>query len=352
MVTSIGHDVVTACASLRAGLTRATTLQVPPQLDRRTAEAVPVSGHPVVGITDGYQGVARYLRLGLPALEDLVAYTDQRPQAPDLQATGLFVCVSPARNDATGSFDELLAEELPGRLAEGANLATPESLRVVVSQGHAGVILAVRQACDFIRQGRLRNAIVLGLDSLVDAASVGFYAEQGRLRAPESPAGMMPGEAGAALFLESADDARAAGATEGLGIEHVSTQQTKHHFLAEKPSHGEALAQAMVESFHKTGPVATVFCDLNGEEARAVDWGHALVRLQAKLGYLPGHVVTPAEDLGDTGAASAAIAICAAARSYVHGYAVGERCAVVASSESGEVGAMTMQWHAGEAQRT
>jgi hypothetical protein len=76
------------------------------------------------------------------------------------------------------------------------------------------------------------------------------------------------------------------------------------------------LARVMIETFHRTGPVSTVFCHLNGEEARVVDWGHALVRLQIKPGCVPEQVIAPAEGLGDTGAASAAVAICAAARSY------------------------------------
>ena len=83
--------------------------------------------------------------------------------------------------------------------------------------------------------------------------------------------------------------------------------------------------------------LTAVYLDLNGEDAREADWGHALVRVRAALGTTPRFVRIPATSLGDTGAASGAIAICAAVRSHVRAYARAPEILVCSSAETGDV---------------
>ncbi len=59
MITSVGHDVETACASIRCGINRASSLETL-TLDEEDTEEVPMTGHQLSGITDGYKGVALY----------------------------------------------------------------------------------------------------------------------------------------------------------------------------------------------------------------------------------------------------------------------------------------------------
>ena len=95
----------------------------------------------------------------------------------------------------------------------------------------------------------------------------------------------------------------------------------------------------MIQVLRTAHDVHGVYADLDGGTARATDWGHAAVRVEAQVGGLPEVLLLPALSLGNTGAASGAVAICAAARSFVRNYAPGDNILLCSSSETGEVGA-------------
>ncbi len=91
MTSSMG-GVVTACAAARAGMQRAGPLAEVQVHDLDLFESVPIQGHPVRGVTEGYQGMGRLLRLADEALLDLL--THARLKQEDLQSTGLFLNLS------------------------------------------------------------------------------------------------------------------------------------------------------------------------------------------------------------------------------------------------------------------
>lgn len=70
--TSLGVGAATACAAARAGLSQPRTLEPFLVLDTDTGDMVPLVGHPVSFLTEGFTGVARTSRLGALALRDLV----------------------------------------------------------------------------------------------------------------------------------------------------------------------------------------------------------------------------------------------------------------------------------------
>src|SRR3954469_2360875 len=72
MISSVGHDVVTACAAIRAGMARPAPLVGMGLLDLESGELVPVIGHPIRGATDGFYMVGRWVRLAQEAVEDLL----------------------------------------------------------------------------------------------------------------------------------------------------------------------------------------------------------------------------------------------------------------------------------------
>ena len=340
MITSIGHDVETACASLRAGIIRPSALPLS-VLDESEAEEVAVTGYTIQGITDGYQGAALYQRIGIPTLIDLLRYGNLiNKDATYWAEAGMFICVSKARNDEMGIIDEVVATEVPEGLIKGAKLSISIHQCWVMTSGHASVIYALSQAREFIQQGKIKRAIIIGIDSLVNEDAVEYYAEYGRLKTVDTPIGLMPGEAGAAFMVETERDTQNRGAASEVCIGAIATGFEDHNFLSETPAFGKMLSQVMVTAMKTVNHVHTVYTDLNGEDLRAMDWGNALVRAQGQLGYVPEKTILPAESLGDTGASSGAIAVCAAVRSYARDYALGDSCMICSSSESGEVGTM------------
>ncbi|NVI97401.1 hypothetical protein HV824_04610 [Myxococcus sp. AM009] len=82
--------------------------------------------------------------------------------------------------------------------------------------------------------------------------------------------------------------------------------------------------------------------DLNGEEWRAKEWGHARVRLSSRLDGVAKWIV-PGTSVGDVGAASGLVGLCVAVRSLTRRYATGPQVLVVSSSEWGDAGAVLLE---------
>ena len=73
LVSNLGRDVRTACASARAGVARLSPLQDVVAFHPDDLEA-PLVGAPVAGLTDGFVATGTFLRLADAALADLVRY--------------------------------------------------------------------------------------------------------------------------------------------------------------------------------------------------------------------------------------------------------------------------------------
>ena len=106
--------------------------------------------------------------------------------------------------------------------------------------------------------------------------------------------------------------------------------------LSDQPVTGEALATAVSETLAQLQIErfdGVAIGDLNGESWRSQDWGSALVRLGPLLTDRVEWLF-PSDSLGETGAASAAIAICLGATALARGYAT-DAVLISASAESG-----------------
>lgn len=71
--------------------------------------------------------------------------------------------------------------------------------------GQAAAAAAVLRASELIATRSCRRVLIAAVDSLLDPASLAWLAETGRLRGPETPDGVVPGE-GAAWWLVAAAD--------------------------------------------------------------------------------------------------------------------------------------------------
>ncbi|HYO59981.1 hypothetical protein [Archangium sp.] len=223
----------------------------------------------------------------------------------------------------------LLVEELASLVVRRARLDIPWEQWKVLPRGHASVLWALAEASELIARGHLRRALVLGLDSLVGRPVLEWLFLSRRLKTPEHPVGLMPGEAAAALLVERETDARRRGARIDSFVTALST--------GGDTCQGLRLAATLERTLARATRVGDVYGDLNGEEARAREWGNFLARQPAGSALAGARHHWPAESLGDTGAASGAISLAAGVRSFVRGYARENEILVWSRSESGEV---------------
>lgn len=320
-----------ACAAIRAGVSRPAPLDAV-AFDPAEGE-VPVVGHPVRPV-DGFRAEARLLSLAIPAVRELAG------GAP-LPSGRLALCVAlpdlAARCEAAGAppSPDL---GLVARLVQLTGVAVPPALRFEFRAGPSGVAQALGAALALLAEARASACIVGGVDSLCDPAALEALAAERRLKMATQPVGLQPGEAAAFAVVEPAAAARRRNARALASLTGVAVVDRPPR--AGAPADGRGLLAAIQRLVAASGPLpagGTWFAvDRNGETERASDWAYCQHHLAAHLsGVLPAREWDVAESVGDTGAASAALAVQAVVRSFVRGYAPA-RCAVILSSGDGE----------------
>jgi hypothetical protein len=147
--------------------------------------------------------------------------------------------------------------------------------------GHAGPAAALLRAEALIAARTCRRVLIAAVDSLLDPASLAWLAADERLRGPETPDGLAPGEAAAWWLVGQADPQALAHLEAG----YVSTDGHRA-----PRDDGERLLAASGQ-----GEAAEDWIDATGDmwRARALGW----LRRDA--------AVTPADGWGDLGACSA-----------------------------------------------
>jgi 3-oxoacyl-[acyl-carrier-protein] synthase-1 len=357
MTCSLGHDAATACAASRAGITR------PKRLDYfrvRSPEAgvEQVLGHAAPSIATGFEDRVRLIQLLAAGLGDLRASIGGKLSdfagfylsmpSPLRPVTGLALIEHEedraVRLRICGEagpevLSQSAAQSLVSEAAELAGWPDRPDLRFVSCAGHAGVAEATQHAMTDLRSGAIVGAIVGGVDSLLDYQTLAWLHTTGRLKTSDRPAGLQPGEACALVGLKTMRNIPSRARPPVALIREVWTGVERATLLSGEAPPGNGLSQALMPaadaSRQDTAGCAWLITDQNGETYRAVEWGNAVCRVAARYpAFSTAAIWYPALSFGDTGAASGALSICVAAKSFERGYAR-LASAVVASSSDG-----------------
>ena len=347
LCSSMG-GAVTACAAARAGISRAASLEYLVAADATEAPE-PVKGHPA-SPAKGFVGRARLIALGEQALADLLDTDDKLIESAEC---GLHLCVTdqdnrrwlpdePVSEQAVREQERLDARErnaVAEAIVQLAGVDIKPTARQVYVEGAASMAAAVADAATALREGKRDACLVGGVDSLVDSSVVRFLYEAGRLKTPDDPCGLIPGEAAAFLLLEGAEQARKRKHPVLGRIVATAQAEGEDPDEVERPPRGTALAEILARLFEEQGSAEDLFwvlTDQNGESFRAAEWGDFLARASRTLPHaVNAPVWYPAIAFGDTGAASAAVSACIAVRSFARKYAPAPSAVVVSSTHEG-----------------
>jgi 3-oxoacyl-[acyl-carrier-protein] synthase-1 len=364
VITSLGMrsslgDTVTACAAARAGMSAGQELGHFLVFDEDGVEEGAI-GHPVLTAA-GFQGAAKLLCLAWPALEDALQREDLR--SFDHERTGLYICLTDpkSRRPPTGGNGATPAKPGPpfgdtscARLMRLAALGIPPSNWTFIANGHAGVVRAILEASTKLKAGHWHRCFIGGVDSLLDNSTLQYLQDARRLKTASKPDGLQPGEAGAFVVLERFDFARRRRAEILAVVAGGSVTANEGHADGEDRGDGAAdLAKAVLRLLEAAGaPTAEelwLISDHNGEHRRASELGNLIVNLSGKVPDIAARPLWfPAASFGDTGAASGAIAICMAARSFARGYPNGPSALILSSSDRGARGALRIDSVSGD----
>lgn len=339
LISSIGRDVATSCASYRAGIRRTIELKHFHLTDPESYGSIYVSGHVIEGITDGFEGPGLLMRIACHALDDLFVQTGiDTADKHFFEDIGLFLSVSHVRDPYSDSYDRIIEESLLKNIVKQYALPVGEANMKTFFTGNAGVISSVKAASEAISSGEVKRVIILGIDSLIGEADIEYFASEKRLKTPLTANGLSPGEAAAAILVEDIETARQRNAAIRCFINSVNTGMEANNFYSDKNNDGNGLYNVLRQSLNGKESIASIYGDRNGESWRDIEFGNALMKTGQYCDLQNAVVHTPAECFGDTGAASGAVAICTATQSFVRNYAHCDDILVFSSSVTGEVG--------------
>lgn len=356
MACSLG-GVTAASAAIRAGITRPSPLEYHPLLSDGPEPAF-VTGHPVRGLTEGYSFVGRWIRLAHAALLDLARYA-ALPDGRNRTFWSRTALIAAVPDDIEERFparepidDEYILVKYLAKVV--SFLAWPiERGRMQISRrGHAGGVDGLRLAMEGIVRGSFDRVVVLAADSFLEPTSLDWLSQRHRLKTPDHPTGLIPGEAGACFVVESERAAlhrqgRAEAALESaIVLEERGFDENSGQRLG--PALGRAVEGALRGSSARLPFEGDVLCDLNGNEHRANDFGAMLARLGPGVIGGGARVRAPCAELGDTGAASGAVAVCLAVRSLTRRYAREPTVLITSRNDDGNVGAACLSQPNGE----
>jgi len=350
MVSPIGVDLDTSCASARADLSRPSDLAysvVGPDGDRS-----PATGHQADYLTKGFRGDGRLIRLLTGALEDLSAKV-----AKDIWPTTIDVSLalpasfrdvpgapidpssSPWESAPTTSDDFARGRSIARRAMAAAGVPSEIAGLAVITQGPASVGVALEAAALRLCNGRRSLALVLAVDALVDLDRLASIDARGRLKGPSVPAGTGPGEVGASLLVASPELMTALDQPPLGQIIQPQSLEAAPTFSAAEPPDGRTLARLASAVLSQLPPGEDVWsiADLNGEAYRAREWGTAVVHMSQLLPSLDtANVWLPAMHFGDSGAAMGLAATALAVRSFARRYAPAKTALVLSAADGSQ----------------
>jgi 3-oxoacyl-[acyl-carrier-protein] synthase-1 len=209
--------------------------------------------------------------------------------------------------------------------------------------GAPGALQAIETGRALLDAGNIDACVVLTLDTLLSTNRLSHLDESWRLRSRRNPDGLLPGEAGAGLLLETRRlaERRKAPILGLLGRAHFAKEPVT--VSAERWSSGDGLTSALRPLLAgREGAVGRyVLCDLNGEAYRAHEWGVAQLRLAREAPPVET-LLHPVQAIGDAGTAMAGVLIACACQSFLHGYAPASAALVFVSSDDGSRAAITV----------
>ena len=360
MVSPLGLDAPTSCASARAGLVRAAPLDSFKIYNKGAWADVGVVGHALRDFAGGFAGLGKLVRLGSGALADLLK---SQPLAPEDWSTTAICVALPSGyfetehaqdpdalvedRKASQKLRVSLTDNLLNRLCELCAIAIPAENRALIFEDQAGFARSLQYAWHGLSTGKFERCIVGGLDACTDAGYLAAANHFHVVKTDEQPSGFQPGEAAAFLLVESAQMAFKRGSRVLAWIDAATTGREQIPRCSRKPALGVGLTEVLESCFeHLTEPDALGWTigDLNGDAFRANDWGYAVTRLAARgrrVGSFPSTI--PAESFGEIGAAQGAVASCMATRAFVRAYAPAAQAIVWLASYDGGRGAFVIR---------
>lgn len=351
MISPVSRGVYESCAAITAGINRQTPLSYFEMLDE-SHMPVPVLGNCISGYTEGYYFIARWLRMAVEAVNDMIKNTEAvQGGAASWRNVGV-ICVLPeitSRFNTDRKLDRSFYDS--NFLSVLFSLVDAEiecKFSIYIEKDQAGFVQAVDVANRALAESKADRIIILGVDSYVESSSLGWLAKHNRLKTPDNPAGLIPGESCACILLEKSANNSASSDNNSIAITDYSYYLGEKKPIGESVPTGEVLYQALKQCLSKYIPdgkfSGEIIVDLNGEKWRSEMFANARVKLLGDGLELESEIVLPVVSTGETGASIGVVSTCLAQTS-LFSSTQKEPVLVITCNDDNNVGVFLVEKH-------
>ncbi|MBP2234799.1 3-oxoacyl-[acyl-carrier-protein] synthase-1 [Sinorhizobium kostiense] len=324
MVTAVGLDAPSACAAMRAHLD-----------GFQETRFLGSGGNWLIGapvpLPRNWIGEKRMTHLAAGAI------CEAFEAAPEARGkTALILCLAeegrPDRPAPDGA-------RLLNSIAEIAE-CPPHGRSRIVAHGRPSGHVALEQARRILATGEAPYVMIAGVDSYLTAGAVTHYLADNRLLTPDNPNGFIPGEAAAAVLCTCSRNRGLR--LFGLGL---AREKASIYNPADIPLRGDGMTSAYLAALNEASiemnRLGYRIADLIGEQYWFKQSALASLRLLRGRHEFQD-IWSPAESLGNVGAAAVPMMIGMAFMAAKKGYAAGNPVLIEASNDAGACGAAVL----------
>lgn len=200
-----------------------------------------------------------------------------------------------------------------------------------VIDGHAGGLLALKNAVSELQSGAASLALVGGADSWLDPELLEQIDFRNWLHSINQSWGFTPGEGAGFCLLATGRSCRQLDLTPLAVLSSVACAEETNLMETQTVCVGRGLTSAFQAVLDQQQRVSHTYCDLNGEIYRADEFGMAICRT-AECFEDASRFTAPADCWGDVGAASGPLGIALSIAGWQRNYPIGPVALVWSSS--------------------
>jgi 3-oxoacyl-[acyl-carrier-protein] synthase-1 len=322
MVTSVGATALASCAAIRAKLAGFEEI---PYSDLRN---IAIVGAPIRFIRSESKGLVRLEDLAAPALAECASFIPRE----DLSRTALFIGLADtSRPRLYRDSDEVLR-----RIQRKTGLTFSSQSRVIEA-GSLSTIMALHMARALFDTGQAKWCIVGGVDTYLERGQLRWLERVQRLKRPNNPDGVIPGEGACFVALGAETSGRSPVRLVGLGLQR-GAQDASASAVPRATDLSVAMTQSLADAAITSKDVAVEITDMTGERDMGVD--HAIAVTRTFVESRPRlHYWHPAMSVGTIGAAALPCAMALTWAAATRHFAPGPYAMCVALAETAGKGA-------------
>ncbi|WP_299426031.1 beta-ketoacyl synthase N-terminal-like domain-containing protein [uncultured Shimia sp.] len=224
---------------------------------------------------------------------------------------------------------------------------SPQTKCQVVTHGRPSGFVALERARRVLRNGATEYVLIVGADTLLTGPTVAHYLRKNRLLTAENANGFIPGEAAAAILCTAGNATHFALTGLGLTREKAFLYNELDEDGLDLPLRADGMTQAYrdaleMSSLQDFGRIDFRLSDVSGEHFFFKQSALAMQRTM-RLHRDPQPIWSPADCLGNIGAAFVPLMAAWGLEAYEKDYADGHRIMIEGSGDDGACGTAIFQ---------